>query len=199
MSPAVTIVLPVHNVERTLGQALIQVLELAYSMGRRLQIALVDDGSTDGTYEVACELARTYPQVRVLRQPFQRGLGAALEQVRREFGVEQAIAHDGITAVDAEELCEVLRSQSQGIPRPASLAVDLAGEGRRARRMTTAAAPQRHQIRTSTSFRWLRLDEPVIPRRNHAVSAPIAPAFDGMAAGVCGVASNFGGSSMATL
>lgn len=184
MNPDVTVVLPVHNVERTLAEALTRVLDLAYSMGRRLQVALVDDGSTDGTYEVACELARRYPQVRVLRQPFQRGLGPALEKVRRELGVGHVVAHDGVTAIDPEDLGEVLRSSLQAAPRASSLAADLSADGRRSRRHVPLPQGGLAKTPLGGSFRWLRLDEPAPRRRRTA--APIATAFDGLAAGMHG-------------
>lgn len=188
MNSRVTIVLPVHNVERTLGRSLVRVLELAYSMGRRLQIALVDDGSTDGTFETACELSRQYPQVRVLRQPYQQGLGAALELVRRELGVEQVVAHDGVNAIDAEELSEVLSSPTSSASRTESQAANLLG-GRRARRYVTPSAGIYERLSAVSSFRWLRLDEPAAPRRKRLTAAPLASAFDGIAARIGGRAS----------
>ncbi len=78
LTPTATIVLPVHNRERTLRPEVLRILDLAEIMHRRVVVAIVDDGSRDGTYEAACELARQFPQVRALRQPHQCGLGAAL-------------------------------------------------------------------------------------------------------------------------
>lgn len=42
------------------------------------EIIIVEDGSTDGTAELASELARRYPRVRVVRQPGNSGYGAAV-------------------------------------------------------------------------------------------------------------------------
>jgi hypothetical protein len=101
---AVTIVLPVHNAERTLRPMITRILDLAAAPTRRLMVAIVDDGSTDETFEAACELARDYPQVRVFRQPYQQGLGPALEQVRLKLSVEEVIVHDGVGPIDLDEL-----------------------------------------------------------------------------------------------
>lgn len=185
LSSAVTIVLPVHNVERNLARVLARVLEVAYSLGQRLEVAIVDDGSIDGTYEAACELARRYPQVRVLRQPFQRGLRAALELVRRELGVERVVAHDGVNAVNAEELCQVLRDSSHTVPRPTLLGLSPVGEGRRSRRSATLTAVQHEPRSSAGAFHWLRLDDTDVPRRKRTLLAPVVGASEALSANFC--------------
>jgi glycosyltransferase involved in cell wall biosynthesis len=166
-----TIVLPVHNMERTLRPEVTRILDLAEALGRRLQVAIVDDGSQDATYEIACELAREFPQVRVLRQPYQRGLGSALEQVHQRLRVTQVVVHDGVAAIDVDELAETLAAGSPstvqrfGARRPAS-------DGCGSRRMPSAplaAVPRQARPGSIGSFRWLRLDEPISPRRSRAV------------------------------
>lgn len=167
MNPAITIVLPVHNAERTLRSTLMGILELAETAARNLCVAVVDDGSTDGTYEVACELARMYPQVRVFRQAYQCGLGAALDQVRRTLGVGQVIAHSGLAAVDVAELAAVLAAPPGSRSSTPSTAPDPHIGARGSRRFASMAATNARPAaqRSVASFRWLRLDEPPTPRR----------------------------------
>jgi GT2 family glycosyltransferase len=180
LSGAVTIVLPLYNVERSLLRDLPVLLELGFCLGRPLSIVLVDDGSTDGTYEAACELTRRYPQLALFRQPSRRGLGAALALVHRRLGVPYVIAHDGVNPICVEELASLLREQPSRVARPLSLEHDLFGEGRRARRLVTLAS------RTNgASFRWLRLDEAAMPRRSHTTPAPVTSVFKGMASTIC--------------
>lgn len=194
LHPTATIVLPVYNRERTLRPEVLRILDLAEILHRRVVVVLVDDGSRDGTYETACELARQFPQVRVLRQPYQCGLGGALDQVRLRLGAEQVVAHDGIAAIDLDELAELLtapeplRSAAPTAPR------ETTAEPCGSRRFATPMSHHSRQpaaARGLRSFRWLRLDEPVKPRRirgahspaSNAVAAPApiavvpAPAF----------------------
>ncbi|HEX6962344.1 MAG TPA: glycosyltransferase [Lacipirellula sp.] len=190
-----TIVLPVHNMERSLRPEVMRILDLAEILGRRVAVAIVDDGSHDGTYEAACELARQFPQVQVLRQPYQRGLGAALEQVRLRLRVDRVVAHDGVAAIDLDELAQVLASE-----RMTGAETDLrqsACEGRGSRRiggaLPTHVRPAPKAGKTST-FRWLRLDEPITPRRSRAYHPALA-ASNGLGLGPAGAATAFASSA----
>ena len=77
---------------------MLEVLELANMFADEFSIVIVDNGSTDETYETACELARTYPQIKVLRQSVRQGLGRVLEMVRKAWP-PAAIAGTGWHAV----------------------------------------------------------------------------------------------------
>jgi hypothetical protein len=85
---SVTVVLPVHNAESTLHSTVQQILDVLPDLTRRFDVLIVDDDSSDGTREIAHDLARDYPQVRVCRRS--RGLSrpaairAALEQSQGE-------------------------------------------------------------------------------------------------------------------
>ncbi len=78
MAPAVSLVIPAFQAERTLGAALSGALRQTWSP---LEVIVVDDGSTDRTGEIA---AAHGPGVRVVRQP-NRGVAAA-----RNRGVAEA-------------------------------------------------------------------------------------------------------------
>jgi glycosyltransferase involved in cell wall biosynthesis len=155
------------------------ILELANAPQRRLTIAIVDDGSTDDTFETASELARDYPQVRVFRQPFQGGLGPALEDVRQRLGVGEAIVHDGVGPIDLSQLAALL---NEGAATPA--AVDAASaEHRGSRRFAAVSALNARMAsahRSVMSFHWLKLAEPARPRRRTTVLTHLStPTFGG--------------------
>ncbi len=84
MTPSLTVILPVRDAERTLGEALAGLLAEPLS---DMEIVAIDDGSLDGSWAVL-EAASRDARVRVLRQS-RRGLVAALnrglEEARGEF------------------------------------------------------------------------------------------------------------------
>ena len=78
MNDSLAILLPVHNVQQSLSRTVSHALEIATELSPRCEIAIIDDGSTDGTEEIACDLALRYPQVLVARHHHQRGLEEAI-------------------------------------------------------------------------------------------------------------------------
>ncbi len=68
--PELSLVIPAYNEEKYLGACLAAALE--HGRGRFREIVVVDNGSTDGTAEVA----RKYPGVTVVREP-RKGTGFA--------------------------------------------------------------------------------------------------------------------------
>ena len=61
--PLVSIVIPTHNRKEKLTRLIRSILESDYPKDK-LEIIVVDDGSTDGTYEY---IKKQFPQVRVIR------------------------------------------------------------------------------------------------------------------------------------
>ena len=93
MSPeSLTIILPFHNAEQLVASHVAVALELATELTPRFEIAIVDDASTDGTEEVACELALRYPQVHVARHVERRGVSAAIRTAMLATWGDVAIA-----------------------------------------------------------------------------------------------------------
>ncbi len=78
--PLATVVIPAFNEGPALREHLETILtELAGADGPYdYEILVVDDGSVDGTYEIAQAAAANHENVRVIRHDSNRGLGAAL-------------------------------------------------------------------------------------------------------------------------
>ena len=57
---------------------MILAVQVAGRLTPDFEVIVVNDGSTDATEDILDELARTYPQVRVIHHPRNRGYGAAL-------------------------------------------------------------------------------------------------------------------------
>jgi glycosyltransferase involved in cell wall biosynthesis len=89
--PHVSIIILSHNYGRFLAEAIESALEQSHAP---YEVIVIDDGSTDETYEVALRYA---PEVKVLRQP-QMGLVEAHNRGLRESGGEY------ITRLDADDV-----------------------------------------------------------------------------------------------
>ncbi len=111
MNKSLTVVLPIHNAEHSLRRSVADVLDASADLSGQIQVLIVDDGPTDDSFDIACELATRYPQVRVLRQAQQRGLGPTLQAVRRRVTTDVVMVHDGVTPIRSEQLLALWRQQ----------------------------------------------------------------------------------------
>ena len=78
MKASLSVLLPVHNAQSTVGDAIGRLLEVLPELTNRFEIIVVDDGSTDATCEVADDWARHYPQVSFFRQAASGGWQVAI-------------------------------------------------------------------------------------------------------------------------
>ena len=76
--PGLSVFLPACNDSGTIASLVITSLKSAARLTPDFEIIIVNDGSRDATAEIADELARTYPQVRVVHHEQNRGYGGAL-------------------------------------------------------------------------------------------------------------------------
>ena len=76
--PGVSMFFPAYNDGGTIASLVIRAVQTASQLTTDFEVIVVNDGSTDSTREVADELARTYPQVRVIHHHQNRGYGGAL-------------------------------------------------------------------------------------------------------------------------
>jgi glycosyltransferase involved in cell wall biosynthesis len=94
------VVIPCYNQARFLGEAIQSVLCQGYP---DLEIIVVDDGSNDGTEEVASRFAKEDPRVRLIRQG-NRGLAAARNRGLAEAGGEYVVFLDSDDRLVGETL-----------------------------------------------------------------------------------------------
>jgi glycosyltransferase involved in cell wall biosynthesis len=93
-SDSLSLILPVRNAERTLPTQVERLLDVAADLSSRFEIVVVDDGSTDATAETAADLARKYPQLRLIRNSWPLGLAAAVKAGVRTAAGETVIVQE---------------------------------------------------------------------------------------------------------
>lgn len=89
-----SVVLTVHNAEKTLSEHVARMLDVLPDLTSRFELLIVDDGSTDQTEEVAHELARSYPQLSVARHSSRLGADGAAKTALTKTTGELVILHD---------------------------------------------------------------------------------------------------------
>ena len=118
LNRSLSVILPVHNAQSWLSESVNEILEVIAELTDRFELIILDDGSTDGTWEVGRELARRYPQVRPLRQAVRCGGSLAIQPGLREAQGDVVMAHCGEAAVDTGEIVRLWRSLEPSAPVP---------------------------------------------------------------------------------
>jgi hypothetical protein len=133
LSKSLTIVLPVHNAENQLRKNVSELLDLASELTSKFGVLIIDDGSTDSTFEVAEELAAHYPQVSVRRHRQTRGLGASIDYAQRRIRSDAVILHDGVSPINSQQVRNLWHrwldgSSTRNDLGQAAMRVELAGD-----------------------------------------------------------------------
>ena len=87
MPPEVSVIIPFHNEGENAGPLLAELQEVMRQLGKTHEVLLVDDASTDRTFDVLSDVAARWPECRILRFEHNRGQAAALY-----FGMQTASA-----------------------------------------------------------------------------------------------------------
>jgi dolichol-phosphate mannosyltransferase len=87
--------LPVKDAQATLSSSVHAILDLATDTVDRFEVLIIDDGSSDATSEIAHELTRHYPQVRLLRHGSALGMEAAIRTGLNRSQGEVVVMEDG--------------------------------------------------------------------------------------------------------
>jgi glycosyltransferase involved in cell wall biosynthesis len=79
LNDSLSIIVPVRNAEALLAGHIGRLLDLLPDLTDRFEIVVVDDASADHTVELARDLAREYPQVRLICHGEMRGKDSAIK------------------------------------------------------------------------------------------------------------------------
>ncbi len=91
--PTITVVIPLYNEGRSIYDTIVSLVKLDYPQDK-LDITVVDDCSTDDSHEWASKAAREYPNVRVLRNPYNMGKRKGINHAVRESHAEIIVSVD---------------------------------------------------------------------------------------------------------
>jgi len=95
---------PAYNDSGTIASLVIAAVRTAQRLTPDYEVIVVDDGSADGTAAILDELARVYPQVRVVHHQTNRGYGGALRSGFETASRELVFYTDGDAQYDPTEM-----------------------------------------------------------------------------------------------
>ncbi len=120
MSSSISIVIPAYNEEKRLASTLERILSfLARGSWVSTEILVVDDGSSDGTAEVASRYA---PNVRLLLNPGNRGKGYSVRHGMLEATGDWILFTDADLSAPIEEMDKLFAAIGSASP-PARVAI----------------------------------------------------------------------------
>jgi len=102
--PLVSVVVPVFNEAATVGQ----VVDALLALDLRLEVLLVDDGSTDESPSELARLAERHGELKVLTQARNRGKGAAVRRGIAEARGDIIVMQDADLEYSPEEFPELV-------------------------------------------------------------------------------------------
>ena len=105
--PTVTIVVPLFNEGSSIYDTIKSLVRLDYPADK-LSVTVVDDCSTDDSYEHACRAAREHSNVRVLRNPHNMGKRKGINHAVREATAEIIVSVDSDVIIYPTALRELV-------------------------------------------------------------------------------------------
>ncbi len=110
----ISVVVPVHNEERTVALLLDELASTLDGIGRPWEAVFVDDGSTDGTFAALTTLHAASDHVRVVRLRRNFGKAAALQAGFAQARGEIVVTMDGDLQDDPAEIPRLLAKLDEG-------------------------------------------------------------------------------------
>ena len=111
-SPFLSIIIPAHNEEQRLPQTLEQVFAYLKTQSYAAEVLVVENGSTDRTFEVATEYSRANPSLRVIREE-QPGKGRAVRRGMLEARGQYRFMCDADLSMSIDQLNHFLSPSAQ--------------------------------------------------------------------------------------
>ena len=78
--PELSVFFPFWNEEKNVKHVVENAMPIIKEVATNWEILIIDDGSSDKTYQIGLELSKKYKNVRVISHTPNRGYGAALKE-----------------------------------------------------------------------------------------------------------------------
>lgn len=114
MNPFLSIIIPAHNEENRLPNTLEQIFGFLEKQSFTSEVIVVENGSTDRTYEFAQRFAANKKNLRVIRND-RRGKGLAIQRGIQEATGEYLFLCDADLSMPIEEVLKFIPPQLQNI------------------------------------------------------------------------------------
>ncbi len=109
-----SIVMPVYNERTVVERCISLVLTAPVPENMERELVIVDDCSTDGTYDILQRLAAGFPQIRLFRHPKNAGKGAAVRTAIQQATGDFTLIQDADLEYDPSEYPRLLRPLLDG-------------------------------------------------------------------------------------
>lgn len=113
--PGLSVFFPAYNDSGTIASMVISALLAARTLTPDHEIIVVNDGSGDATPQILDELARTYPQVRIVHHQVNRGYGGALRSGFEHARKDYVFYTDGDAQYDPAEMTLLWQQMDEGV------------------------------------------------------------------------------------
>ena len=113
--PGLTVFFPAYNDSGTIASLVITALQTARTLTPDFEVIVIDDGSADATGQIADELARTYPEVKVVHHERNRGYGGALQSGFKAATHDLVFYTDGDAQYDPSEMTRLWNALDDGV------------------------------------------------------------------------------------
>ncbi|MGE3842108.1 MAG: glycosyltransferase family 2 protein [Vicinamibacterales bacterium] len=113
--PGLTVFFPAYNDGGTIASMVVNALLTARSLTPDFEIIVINDGSRDRTPLILDELARVYPQVRIVHHQRNRGYGGALRSGFEHASKELIFYTDGDAQYDPSEMVALWREMREDV------------------------------------------------------------------------------------
>ena len=109
-----SILMPVYNERTVIERCISLVLAAPLPEQMERELVIVDDRSTDGTWDILNRLAAARPEIRLFRHEVNRGKGAAVRTAIQKADGDFALIQDGDLEYDPSEYPRLLRPLLDG-------------------------------------------------------------------------------------